>query len=318
MKVSILVPVYGVEQYIEACAVSLFEQTYEDLEYIFVDDCSPDNSISVLQEVAQRYPQRRQQLHILHNPSNIGSGATRSVALAAATGEFVIYVDSDDALATDAVSLLCSCQERTQADIVDGAYCRLSSAGLGPAVLPYHGKSEHLFRLIIAKNTVDHHVWGRLIRKSLHTSHGIDFTAGINMAEDYGVTPRLIFYGSRAWIDDVIYHYRINDGGTFAGGLNRRNIVSFLGANHIIGDFLRQVDSQGNYRFAYETGMLQTYWSALSVGLTRPEVDAISDYQPTLPLFRLIHACCCRPVTLQLLRQCYLIIKWFYKMSLRG
>lgn len=47
MKVSILVPVYGVEKYIERCAVSLFEQTYEDLEYIFVDDCSPDHSIEI-------------------------------------------------------------------------------------------------------------------------------------------------------------------------------------------------------------------------------------------------------------------------------
>ena len=56
--VSILVPVYGVEKYIEKCAVSLFEQTCNDIEYVFVDDCSPDNSIGILEEVRKRYPER--------------------------------------------------------------------------------------------------------------------------------------------------------------------------------------------------------------------------------------------------------------------
>ena len=62
MKVSVLVPVYGVEKYIERCAVSLFEQTYENLEYIFVDDCSPDNSIEILENVLERYPHRKEQV----------------------------------------------------------------------------------------------------------------------------------------------------------------------------------------------------------------------------------------------------------------
>ena len=56
MKVSILVPVYGVEKYIEKCAVSLFEQSYEDIEYIFVNDCTPDRSIEVLRGTIARYP----------------------------------------------------------------------------------------------------------------------------------------------------------------------------------------------------------------------------------------------------------------------
>lgn len=58
MKVSILVPVYGVEKYIEKCAVSLFEQTYEDVEYVFVDDCTPDNSMQLLEAVIAKYPDK--------------------------------------------------------------------------------------------------------------------------------------------------------------------------------------------------------------------------------------------------------------------
>ncbi|MBP5277253.1 MAG: glycosyltransferase family 2 protein, partial [Prevotella sp.] len=93
MKVSILVPVYGVEQAIETCTESLFAQTYEQLEYIFVDDCSPDRSIEVLQQVLSRYPHRSKQVNILRHDVNRGLGAARLTALMAATGDFVMHVD---------------------------------------------------------------------------------------------------------------------------------------------------------------------------------------------------------------------------------
>ena len=64
-KVSILVPVYGVEKYIERCARSLFEQTYDNIEYIFVDDCTKDRSIGILQKVLEDYPNRKNQVKIL-------------------------------------------------------------------------------------------------------------------------------------------------------------------------------------------------------------------------------------------------------------
>ena len=76
MKVSILVPVYGVEKYIEKCAVSLFEQSYEDIEYIFVNDCTPDRSIGVRRGTIARYPQRQKQVLILGREVKRWLGAT--------------------------------------------------------------------------------------------------------------------------------------------------------------------------------------------------------------------------------------------------
>ena len=75
LKVSILVPVYGVEQYIEKCARSLFEQTYSDIEYVFVNDCTKDDSIGVLKRVLEKYPQRMQQVRIINHEKNMGLGA---------------------------------------------------------------------------------------------------------------------------------------------------------------------------------------------------------------------------------------------------
>lgn len=65
-KISLLIPVYGVEKYIERCARSLFGQTYQNIEYIFVDDCTKDSSIAVLKKVLDDYPFRKEQVTIIH------------------------------------------------------------------------------------------------------------------------------------------------------------------------------------------------------------------------------------------------------------
>lgn len=66
--VSICVPIYGVEKYIERCAISLFEQTYKNIEYIFVNDCTQDNSIDVLKSIIEKYPVRKNCVRIINHP----------------------------------------------------------------------------------------------------------------------------------------------------------------------------------------------------------------------------------------------------------
>ena len=95
-KVSVVIPVYNVEKYIERCARSLFEQTLDSIEYIFVDDCSPDNSIAVMENVLAEYPHRKEQIKIIRHEVNQGPYAARRHALQAATGDYVISCDADD------------------------------------------------------------------------------------------------------------------------------------------------------------------------------------------------------------------------------
>jgi glycosyltransferase involved in cell wall biosynthesis len=95
-KVSVVIPVYGVEKYIERCARSLFEQTLDSLEYIFVNDCTPDASIEIVRKVAAEYPQRQDQIVIINHPTNLGAAKARENGIKAATGEYIIHCDSDD------------------------------------------------------------------------------------------------------------------------------------------------------------------------------------------------------------------------------
>lgn len=95
-KVSIIVPVYGVEKYIERCARSLFEQTLDDIEYLFIDDCTPDRSVEKLRSVMEEYPKRKNQVIIHRMEQNSGQAKVREWGIKNATGEFVIHCDSDD------------------------------------------------------------------------------------------------------------------------------------------------------------------------------------------------------------------------------
>ena len=99
-KVSVIIPIYGVEKYIERCARSLFEQTLDDIEYIFIDDCTPDNSMIVLQSIIEKYRFRldkeKKVVRIEKMPSNSGLTAVRSHGMQLALGEYVIHCDSDD------------------------------------------------------------------------------------------------------------------------------------------------------------------------------------------------------------------------------
>ena len=95
-KVSVIIPIYKVEAFIERCATTLMEQTLREVEYIFVDDATPDSSIQVLEEVVTRYPERKEQVHIVHHGTNKGLPAARNTGLSLATGEYIFHCDSDD------------------------------------------------------------------------------------------------------------------------------------------------------------------------------------------------------------------------------
>lgn len=95
-KVSIIIPIYGVELFIERCAISLFEQTLDDIEYIFVDDCTMDKSVQILQGIIAKYPQRKDNVFIIRHERNKGLASARKTGLKFVHGEYVAHCDSDD------------------------------------------------------------------------------------------------------------------------------------------------------------------------------------------------------------------------------
>lgn len=93
MKVSIIVPVYNSEKYLNDCLDSLVNQTLEEIEIITIDDASNDKSLEILKEYEKKYPNK---IRVYTNPKNLGQGATRNKGIELATGEYIGFLDSDD------------------------------------------------------------------------------------------------------------------------------------------------------------------------------------------------------------------------------
>lgn len=117
-KISVIVPVYGVERYMERCARSLFEQTLDDIEFLFIDDCTPDKSVEVLREVLEDYPLRKSQVVIHRMEQNSGQAVVRGWGIQHAKGEYVIHCDSDDWVHIDMYRAMYEKAIETNADMV--------------------------------------------------------------------------------------------------------------------------------------------------------------------------------------------------------
>lgn len=138
-KVSIIVPVYNVEKYLDRCMQSLLGQTLKDIEIIMVDDGSPDNCPKMCDE----YAQKDERIKVVHK-RNAGLGYARNSGLEIATGEYVAFVDSDDYVDRDAYQIMCDEAIRTGADYVCCGYKRVNK---GKCVWEYHGETSNKFDL---------------------------------------------------------------------------------------------------------------------------------------------------------------------------
>ena len=212
MRVSILVPIYNVEPYIERCVRSLLGQTYDDIEYIFVDDCSPDKSTEILWKVAEEYPERKAHIHVYRNDHNRGLAYCRNQAVDLSTSEFVTIVDSDDWIEDNTIELMVKKQKETDADIVNvNGYWESSEAGIsrkGQSEPTFSSAHERrLYYASVIPSTIQV-IWKRLIRKSLFTQNNIRAIEGCNYSEDIHLSTVLNFCAERvANVDDYLYHH---------------------------------------------------------------------------------------------------------------
>lgn len=207
-KVSVIVAIYNVEQYIEKCAISLFNQTLDDIEYIFVDDCSTDNSVTILETVLERFPNRANSVKIIRNLKNSQVASTRTIGMKAATGEYVIHCDPDDFVELDYYETMYRAARETDSDIVAANYYKETEGVVEEIKANYYSSCP---KDCIKKIYTDYFfpsLCSHLVKRSLYVENDIFPYVGINTGEDLNVLLRVFHYGKKlAYIDKAYYHY---------------------------------------------------------------------------------------------------------------
>ena len=291
MKISVLVPVYGVEKYIGRCAESLFGQTYDDLEYVFVDDCTPDNSIGVLRSVMEQWPRRAAQTRILRNDTNRGIGYVRQRLLDECTGDCLTFVDSDDYMPPRAIELLAAEMERSGADVVDGGWQRVTRDGVSTVTPPCHERDRRRYlSMLLCQNIVAHDMWARLYRRRLFTENGIRLVPGIDFSEDFSVMARVMFYARRSFIDDSVYCYSDENAASYTNTTSAKHVRSYLRSSRVVLDFFTANDPGRHYLTPLQIGMTDTLRTMRRLGCGFGELDRLLGYKPRGAIFRLLAA----------------------------
>lgn len=223
-KVSVLVPVYGVEKYIERCARSLFEQTLSEIEFIFVDDCSPDGSVSILERVLEDYPDRKPMVKIIRHSENGGLASARNTALGAATADYVVCCDSDDWVDRDMYRLMWERAVEAGSDIVHCAtWAEMPSGAILDAQYEVLPEGKDMLRELRWRPGS---LCNKLVRRSLYVDNGIHSYSGQDMWEDGATTMRLyLFAHNMVKVDTPLYHYNCMNSGSISttAGSNRRS-----------------------------------------------------------------------------------------------
>lgn len=221
--VSFIVPFYGVEAYIETCARSLMAQTYPHIEFIFIDDGSPDRSSEILEGVLKEFPERNAK--ILHE-ENCGASIARQTGVKAASGDYILYLDADDWIEPDAAELFVRKALETGSDLVLCAFWKEKKSGSKLRhEREYTLREKEIWMKRLYVDRAYGYVWIKMTSASLYKNF---FFPKYSMHEDLIFTTQFIYRSTRfAYIDKPLVHYRRDNSSSVTHfSRNKRHIQS--------------------------------------------------------------------------------------------
>lgn len=242
-KLSVIVPIWGVEKYIEKCARSLFESDLEDMEFIFVNDCTPDRSIEILTALMEEYPERKKQSRIVHHKENKGLPQARKTGYEASHGEWITYVDSDDWIASTMYSKMLATAALGGYDLVHCDFVYRSDTEVLVTTSYDKSKSPNQFRNDLLSCKVSNAVWNKIVHRSIYARNEIYFPF-LSMDEDDVLTCQWAFYADNpGYVHECLYfHYANPDSMTHEKNdeKKRKGIIDRINNRKWIVNFLEQ------------------------------------------------------------------------------
>ena len=220
-KISVIVPVYNVENYISACLNSILRQTLSDIEIIVVDDGSTDSTLSIVKDFESRYPD----IISVYTQENSGPGKARNLALSHATGEFISFIDSDDTIAYDMYDRMYSMASEKDADLVlcGRAYTDFEGNVMSTWNPMEIGDVTNIFKDHSLLGKTSSFVWDKLFKRSVVEDVGLRFNEDIHYAEDALFIYSYLAYAKRVCsITQPLYFYTVQRVGSITGAMDHR------------------------------------------------------------------------------------------------
>lgn len=266
MLISVVIPVYNTSSYLARCIDSIFEQDLKDVELIFIDDYSTDNSFEVLNQCLKG--RVSENLTIVKNPKNLGSGETRNKGISLAKGDYVIFVDSDDYVTSDYFQVLKNAIE-SRPDIVvfDMTEIWSNKAVLKHVDLP-DSPLESVELLLL--NKMHNSLCNKMFKRSMFLKHDIRITKGLSMFEDKSICFKLFYYAkSQLYIDKSLYFYDRSRENSLTKVFKESNIQASVIVAKVIDDFFKDKEVSDNIHNAIQANKVHVLgYIALYCGRT--------------------------------------------------
>lgn len=204
-KVSVIVPIFNADSYLQQCLDSLMNQTMKEVEFILIDDCSIDNSPTICDE----YVACDSRFSVIHRKDNGGSSIARQDGLDVAQGEYIIICDSDDWVESNMYELLYENAKKYNADI---STCDYFIEYESKTVISHHeiteNNQEHLIRDALT-HCIPPASWIKMVKRDFIITNEISYERGINQGEDALIFLKLLLKKPKITkINTPLYHYR--------------------------------------------------------------------------------------------------------------
>lgn len=246
-KVSVIIPVFNAGEYIEDCVRSLFEQTLDEIEYIFVDDASSDSSLERLDAMLELYPKRQEAVVIIKNTINKGPSYARNLGLEVCTGEYVAFCDSDDIVDTEAYEEMFKTAIQNDSEIVS---CGMVIEGLHLELLFDNNASMSFARNIdIAQieGSLYSSLCNKLIKRELFVINNIRFNDNIRMWDDLYVSFQLRYFCKYDSIINRPYYHYVNTPSSLTKEDSRIKTKSLIQCAKLIEEFINSKEDKAKY-----------------------------------------------------------------------
>ncbi len=241
-EISVCIPVWNVEKYITQCLESVLSQTIiEKAEIIIVNDCTPDNSIQVINNIVEKNPQHKERIHIFTHEKNKGLAAARNTGLRNSKGKYVIQVDSDDWLEPNYLEELYIAAESINADISGCDYFKeeINKTTIIKEDLNKSNSDCLKYIMSICQGII----WTKLVKRKLFIQNDISWVEGLDMGEDLLICSKLFANATKIVnVAKPLYHYRNTNPNSYCKDSTKNQIKfkSLVSVTNNVIDYLSQ------------------------------------------------------------------------------